>query len=83
MNIKVCMIQTVIFLLKPYYYKRYDGSYICEEYELNKIKNSYNLSSIAEYNTFDIQLHHPDVIYIQNPYDEWNATITLPKRILQ
>lgn len=66
-------------LVVPYYYKRYDGSYICEEYELNKIKNSYNLSSIAEYNTFDIQLHHPDVIYIQNPYDEWNATITLPK----
>lgn len=23
-------------LVVPYYYKRYDGSYICEEYELNK-----------------------------------------------
>ena len=27
---------------------------------------------ITHYNDYDFKAHHPDVIFIHNPYDEWN-----------
>ncbi|MCR4651608.1 MAG: LicD family protein [Lachnospiraceae bacterium] len=27
---------------------------------------------------YDIGLHHPDIIYIQNPYDGWNSAMSVP-----
>lgn len=33
---------------------------------------------IYDYREVDIELHHPDVIYIQNPYDGENPCLTMP-----
>ncbi len=63
----------------PYYHKRYDGSLYDENWEyeafleLLKGENVYP----ARYNEYNIVLHHPDYVYIQNPYDEWNAGISI------
>lgn len=75
----------------PYYYKKYDGICYASKYEFDKIKNCMTnrlqladektlmRNHIEDYRKFDIQLHHPDQIVIQNPYDEWNQAITLPE----
>lgn len=65
-------------MVVPYYYKRYDGTYIEKKYEMDafiRLRNNVNFIDYSEYN---LSKHHPDAIYIQNPYDEWNATLTLP-----
>lgn len=68
----------------PYYYKKYDGTCYDAKYELEKIKQvvrSFNGTdeNVVDNEQFDIALHHPDIIVIQNPCDEWNNTITLAK----
>lgn len=68
----------------PYYYKKYDGTCYDAKYELEKIKQvvrSFNGTdeNVVDNEQFDIALHHPDFIVIQNPCDEWNNTITLAK----
>ena len=68
----------------PYYYKKYDGTCYDAKYELEKIKQvirSFNGTdeNVVDYQQFDMALHHPDIIVIQNPCDEWNNTITLAK----
>lgn len=60
----------------PYYYKAYDGRLIGE----NFIKEGYPEDIIlCDYASLNLEEIHPDVIYIQNPYDEWNPVMTLPQ----
>ena len=76
----------------PYYYKKYDGTRYASKYEYNEIeksvknsirqlKNKQAVSNIhvVGYEEFDVRLHHPDQIIIENPYDEWNQATTLPE----
>lgn len=58
----------------PYHYKRYDGSVKGKKFEWDNYPGKLKLT---EYAGYDIKLHHPDIIYIQNPYDEWNTSYTL------
>lgn len=58
----------------PFYEKNNDGSMGMMHFDLNAYPK--NLP-ITDYNTFDFGLHRPDVIFFQNPYDEYNAAITV------
>ena len=63
----------------PYYYKDYDGSSRKVCYEANDFLEDvpvldYNLLTV-EY----LEMLHPEVIVIQNPYDSWNPAISVPE----
>ncbi len=63
----------------PYYFKDYDGSpkeMLCdlEEYPKEICGLDYKLLT-PEY----LELLHPDVIILQNPYDGWNPVYAVPK----
>ncbi len=60
----------------PYYYKEYDGSFLGMKYDLSEYPQDIVLE---DYQEFDLALRHPDIIYIQNPYDEWNSVTSIPK----
>lgn len=60
----------------PYYYKEYDGSFLDMVYNVSEYPQDIPLE---DYKKFDLALHHPDVIFIQNPYDEWNSATSIPK----
>lgn len=84
---------TDIFIVPlPYFYKKYDGACYASKYEFEEIKkcidssiqrsrdkNAESCTKVVHYNEFDVKLHHPEQIIIQNPYDEWNQAITLPE----
>ncbi len=84
---------TGIFIVPlPYFYKKYDGTCYASKYEFEEIKkcidcsmqqsqdkNVESCTKVVDYNEFDVKLHHPEQIIIQNPYDEWNQAITLPE----
>lgn len=39
---------------------------------------------VTDYRAYDLELHHPDVIYVHNPYDEFNTvTSVLPEFYLK
>ena len=72
----------VYIIAVPYYYKKYDGSCYAEKYEIEEIKQTVKDingtdENVMDYQQFDIALHHPDTIVIQNPCDEWNNATTL------
>lgn len=56
----------------PYYYKDYDGSLLEEVYACEAFPSDINL---VDYRSISLELLHPDVIYFQFPYDQFNATI--------
>lgn len=63
----------------PYYYKDYDSSakkicYEGTEFPMEVTLLDYKLLT-PEY----MELLHPEVIVIQNPYDAWHPTISVPK----
>jgi phosphorylcholine metabolism protein LicD len=63
----------------PYYYKDYDGSLRKVCYEAAEFPEAvqvldYNILT-AEY----LEMLHPEVIVIQNPYDSWNPAISVPE----
>lgn len=60
----------------PYYYKEYDGSFLDMVYDVSEYPQTI---SLEDYEKFDLALHHPDIIFIQNPYDEWDSAISIPK----
>lgn len=60
----------------PYYYKEYDGSFLDMVYDLSEYPQDI---SLEDYEKFDLALHHPDVIFIQNPYDEWDGATSIPR----
>ena len=91
---KLCMTENtdINIVPIPYYYKKYDG--ICyasknefgeiEQYVKKSIEKLTNegitsYTNIVDYRMFDIRMHHPWQIIIQNPYDEWNQAISLPE----
>lgn len=61
-----CKVSVVVV---PYVYKRVDRSIIEECYEKDLFPE---YVEIEDYRTFDLKNYHPDVIYINSPYDEYN-----------
>ncbi len=60
----------------PYFYKEYDGRFLDMVYDLTEYPADVPLT---DYRKFDLALHQPDIIFIQNPYDEWNSMTSIPK----
>lgn len=63
----------------PYYYKDYDGTprkvcYEAESFAEEVEISDYNLLT-PEY----LEMLHPEIIVIQNPYDSWNPVISVPE----
>lgn len=58
----------------PYYYKEYDGTLSNEQYDLSAYPDDL---PIIPYVNFSLEYHHPDTIFIQNPYDEFNASTSI------
>ncbi len=58
----------------PYYYKAWDGT-LCEEvYDTNYPEDVY----LQDHTQVDLRDFHPEKIVIQNPFDEWNSTYSIP-----
>lgn len=53
----------------PYYDKNPDGSFGKMHYEGGQYPS---YVPITGYETFDFAAHHPDIMFIHNPYDEYN-----------
>lgn len=53
----------------PYYDKNPDGSFRQMHYEGNQYPD---YVPITDYKSFDFASHRPDMVFIHNPYDEWN-----------
>lgn len=53
----------------PYYDKNPDGSFREMHYEGDQYPD---YVSVTDYNSFDFGIQRPDMIFIHNPYDEWN-----------
>ncbi len=58
----------------PYYFKEYDGSLSDIRYDLNSYPTELNA---IPFDTLSLNFLHPDIIFIQNPYDELNATTSI------
>ena len=61
----------------PYYDRNADGSLGQMHYEGNEFPKNIE---ITDYRTYLLEERHPDVIYIHNPYDEWNHVTCVPER---
>lgn len=61
----------------PYYDRRADGSFGEMHYEGDLYPKNIE---ITDYRAYDLEERHPDVIYIHNPYDEWNHVTSVPER---
>ena len=74
--------KTDIFILPlPLLKKDYFGNILMNDDEIMSAAHIENYPEGFEYydwTKYDITLHTPDVIYIQNPYDEWNPCLTVP-----
>lgn len=58
----------------PYFYKEYDGT-LCEmQYEAEQFPKN---TKVIRYDEFDFELHYPEMIFIQNPYDEFDKTTSV------
>lgn len=60
----------------PYYEKNPDGSFGKMHYEGDEYPEYID---IIDYRTYNLEERHPDVIYIHNPYDDWNNVTSLPE----
>lgn len=58
----------------PYYDKNPDGSFKEFHYEGDAYPKNV---PVVDYREFDLELHHPDEIYIHNPYDECNIVTSV------
>lgn len=58
----------------PYFYKKPDGS-AGEMYD--EADQFPDYVSVIRYDAFDFTKWHPDVIYMQNPYDEYDSAISV------
>ena len=59
----------VFVINPPYYDKNYLGEFTQIHDEAERLAEKIHVTS---YDTFNFELHHPDCIVIQNPYDEYN-----------
>ncbi|MDO4187961.1 MAG: LicD family protein [Lachnospiraceae bacterium] len=61
----------------PYYYKEYNGTFVGEpQYDLEKYPEELPVYLLEQ---LDLKAMFPDRIYIQNPYDEYNMCMSIPK----
>lgn len=59
----------------PYYYKKHMGVALSEQhYDGADFPEYVPVTDFMEYN---LEENHPDVIYIQNPHDEWDHALTV------
>lgn len=58
----------------PYYEKNRDESFGKMHYDGDKYPD---YVSVTDYRSYRIEERRPDIIYIQNPYDDWNAVISV------
>lgn len=61
----------------PYYNKNSDGSFGEFHYEGNALPSYVN---VIPYEAYDLEKRHPDIIYIHNPYDEYNNATSVDPR---
>lgn len=62
----------------PYYYKRRMGAALSEmQYDGDQFPDYVQITPYYEY---FVENNHPDVIYIQNPYDQWNYSVTVNEK---
>lgn len=61
----------------PYYERNSDHSFGKYHYEGGEYPK---YVPIVNYEEFDLEEHHPDVIYIHNPYDEYNYVTSVDPR---
>lgn len=59
----------------PYCEKEFDGALGAIHYEREQFPADV---PITGYETFDLALQHPDMIFFHNPYDEYNPATTVP-----
>lgn len=59
----------------PYYDKNPDGSFRKMYYEGDQYPD---YIPVTKYDEFDFEVHRPDVIYIHNPYDDFNLVTSVP-----
>lgn len=58
----------------PYYERNDDYSFGELHYEIDLFPKNVQVTS---YEAYDLELHHPEVIYIHNPYDEYNRVTSI------
>ena len=58
----------------PYFYRNWDGTLRDMRYEGGQFPDDV---PITDYRSYDIREHHPDVIFIQNPYDKYNPATSV------
>ncbi|MBR1634295.1 MAG: hypothetical protein IJ682_04435 [Lachnospiraceae bacterium] len=58
----------------PYYDRNTDGSFKDIHYEGALYPEEVPITNYAQY---DMGKHHPDVIFIHNPYDDWNTVTSV------
>ena len=64
----------VYVIAVPYYYKEWDGTFRDMQYEGDLFPENVQ---ITRYDEFDFELHQPEKIFIQNPYDEHNPVMSV------
>ena len=67
----------VSVILSPLFYKKYSGEVYDSVYAPEKVTQGVELT---DYDSYDVSLHHPDIIYIQQPYDQWNPVMRCDER---
>lgn len=60
---------TVSVIAVPYYYKSINGTILEECYEGDLFSEEVE---VIDYRAINLEQYHPDVIYIDSPYDEYN-----------
>ncbi len=58
----------------PFYYRNFDGSFRDMRYEGGEFPDDV---PVTDYNSYDFAVRQPDMIVIQNPYDEYNLTTSV------
>lgn len=58
----------------PYYDKNTDGTFGCRHYEAHLYPSNVPVTSYEEYS---LEKHHPDRIFIHNPYDQYNKLTSI------
>ena len=58
----------------PYYYRNLDGSLRDMQYQGEQFPE---YVTVEDYNCYDFENRHPDVIFIHNPYDDCNLTTSV------
>ncbi len=58
----------------PYYNRAMFGGFLKQNYEVEGYPDYVTLTNAEDY---DLAAHHPDMIFIQNPYDDVNYTVSV------